>query len=165
MKKIVGALVCLCIGLVAGDFKQGLEELNGKKDTEAYATFFKLAKSGDVESQTLLGEMYLDGIGTKVDASKAFYWISKAASSGDKDALYLLGFMYENGIKVAVNVPRAVILYTKAAKQGDILAQYNLAMIYKEGRDGVAKDMKKAYKWLARIEIGKDKLEYQARAD
>lgn len=165
MKKILAGTVLLAVVALAGDFKSGLHALNNKKDLKAYETFFTLAKSGDVDSQTLLGEMYLDGIGTDVDVKKAFYWISKAAHNGDVQAQYLLGFMYENGIKVAVNIPRAIVLYEKAANKGDILAQYNLAMIYKEGKGGIKKDMQKAFKWLAKVELSKKDLEYQARAD
>ncbi len=165
MKKIVLGVLCIGVTLLASDFQSALQDLDGKKDLKAYETFFQLAKSGDADSQTLLGEMYLDGIGTDVDIEKAFYWISKAASSGDTQAQYLLGFMYENGIKVAINIPRAVSLYTKAAEAGDILAQYNLAMIYKEGKGGVSKDMQQAFKWLAKIEESKNNLVYQARAD
>ncbi len=165
MKKIFLGAMCITVGLMASDFKSGFNDLDGKKDLKAYDTFFQLAKSGDVDSQTLLGEMYLDGIGTEVDVKKAFFWISKAASSGDAEAQYLLGFMYENGIKVAVNMPRAVTLYKKAAVQGDILSQYNLAMIYKEGKGEIKKNMDEAFKWLSDVQCSKKELEYQARAD
>lgn len=165
MKKILLATVLVSVGLYANDFKSGLENLDGKKDLKAYKTFFSLAKSGDVDSQTLLGEMYLDGIGTEMNADKAFYWISKAANNGDAEAEYLLGFMYENGIKVAPNLRRAVSLYEKAAKKGDVLAQYNLAMIYKEGKGGITKDIHKAFKWLASVQKSKERLAYQARLD
>ncbi len=165
MKKVFLGALCLTVSLMASDFKGGINDLDGKNDLQAYETFFQLAKSGDVDSQTLLGEMYLDGIGTQVDLKKAFYWISKAADNGDAQAQYLLGFMYENGLKVAVNIPRAVVLYKKAALQGDVLSQYNLAMIYKEGKGGVGKDMDQAFKWLANVQSNKEKLIYQARAD
>jgi TPR repeat protein len=165
MKKLIMGVLCITATLCANDFASGLKNLDGAEDDKAYQTFFQLAKSGDAEAQTLLGEMYLDGIGTDMDVNKAFYWISKASNNGDVDAQYLLGFMYENGIKVAVNVPRAVTLYQKAAKQGDILSQYSLAMIYKEGKGGIKKDMIKAYKWLAKVQLSKKGLEYQARAD
>lgn len=155
----------VAVGLFANDFKSAVENLDGKKDIRAYETFFILAKSGDVDSQTILGEMFLDGIGIAVDTKKAFYWLSKASGNGDPQAQYLLGFMYENGIKVATNMPRAVTLYKKAAKQGDILAQFNLAMIYKEGKGGIKKDMNQAFKWLASVQRSKIGLEYQARAD
>ena len=165
MKKIVLGTLLVAVSLVAGDFKSTLKNLDGKKDLMAYETFFKMAKSGDVDSQTLLGEMYLDGIGTDIDVEKAFYWISKAANTGDAEAQYLMGFMYENGIKVAVNIPRAVILYEKAAKQDDVLAQYNLAMIYKEGKGEIKKDMEKAFSWLAKVQYSRESLELQARID
>jgi TPR repeat protein len=162
MKKVVVGL-CISVGLFANSFQSGLEKLDLEKDLEAYKTFFTLAKSGDVDSQTMLGEMHLDGIGTNVDVDKAFYWLSKASNSGDPEAQYLLGFMYENGIKVDPNNERAAKLYTKSAQKGDILAKYNLAMMYKDGK-GVKQDKVKAYSLLKEIESSKQKLQYQARA-
>jgi TPR repeat protein len=104
----------------------------------------------------ILGEMYLDGIGVKIDHEKAFFWLSKAAGNGDVEAQYLLGFMYENGLKVAQNIKRATKWYKEAAMQGDVLAQYNLAIIYKEGKGEVKKDMKEAFRWLTMVEESKE---------
>ena len=162
MKKIIMGAMIVTSSLLAGSFSQGIEYLNNNSEKKAYDTFFSLAKSGDVDSQTMLGEMYLDGIGIGVDQDKAFYWISKAAHSGDKEAEYLLGFMYENGISVAVNLPRAVELYKSSADKGDLLAKYNLAIILKEGKGGVEKDVDKAYNLLSSIQKNKNKLIYQA---
>ena len=165
MKKIISSVLLLGTMLYASSFNTGVKMLDKGKEQKAYDAFFLSAKSGDIDSQMILGEMYLDGIGVKIDHEKAFFWLSKAAGNGDIEAQYLLGFMYENGIKVAVNIPRAVTLYKKAAKQGDILSQYSLAMIYKEGKGGIKKDMIKAYKWLAKVQYSKNGLEYQARID
>ena len=129
------------------------------KDLSEYKAFFELAKSGDVDAQTMLGEMYLDGInGVAVDHEAAFHWLSKAAAQGDPQAEYLLGFMYENGLYVARNVSRAVKWYKKSAQKGDVLAQYNLALIYKEGKGGVAKNMKEAFKWLRMVQHEESKI-------
>ncbi len=162
MKKIISSMLICGSILYASSFNSGIDMLNAGKEQKAHDTFFLAAKSGDLDSQMILGAMYLDGIGVNVDHQKAFFWLSKAANRGDKEAQYLLGFMYENGLKVAVNIKRATKWYTEAALQGDVLSQYNLAIIYKEGKGEVEKDMKQAFKWLAMVEDARENLEYVA---
>jgi len=162
MKKIILAILVCGSLLQASDveFSNALAQL--EQEQSDFDTFFTAAKSGDVDAQMILGEMYLDGIGVEADHQKAFFWLSKAARSGDSQAQYLLGFMYENGLKVAQDMKRAIKWYTEAALQGDILAQYNLAIIYKEGKGEVEKDMKKAFKWLALVQDSRKKMELVA---
>ena len=152
MKKFVLGLAISSAVLFGGSFDDGLKALDSGKTNEALKQFQTLAKSGDVDAQTMLGEMYLDGIGTAQDTKKAYYWIQKAANKGDKEAQYLLGFMYENGIEVKKNISQAVVWYQKAANKGDIMAMYNLAFIYKNGANGVSKDMNKAVSLLQKVE-------------
>jgi TPR repeat protein len=160
MKKIVSSMLILGSVLYASNFNNAVKMLDKGDEKQASEAFFISAKSGDVDSQMILGEMYLDGVGVDVDHQKAFYWLSKAANAGDMEAQYLLGFMYENGLKVATNIKRATKWYTKAALQGDVLSQYNLAIIYKEGRGDIKKDMQKAFKWLAMVQDAREDMEY-----
>ncbi len=149
MKKIFIGLG-LTLTLLSGANHTPMPQL---QDITEYQAFFDLAKSGDVDAQTMLGEMYLDGInGVAVDHEKAFFWLSKAARKGDPQAQYLLGFMYENGLYVVRNMERAVKWYKTAALKGDVLAQYNLALIYKEGKGGIVKNMKEAFRWLHMVQ-------------
>ena len=152
MKKFVLGVVFSSAVLFAGSFSDGLKALDRGDTSKAILEFQALAKSGDVDAQTMLGEMYLDGIGTVQDTKKAYYWIQKAANSGDKEAQYLLGFMYENGIEVKKDISLAVKWYEKSANKGDIMAMYNLAFIYKNGAKGVNKDMNKAVSLLQKVE-------------
>jgi len=156
MKKIFLGLAFSSALLMAGDISSGLNLLNSGENQKAFKEFQKLAKSGDVDAATMLGEMYLDGIGVSQDNKKAYYWIQKAANEGDKEAEYLLGFMYENGIEVKEDLAQAVIWYEKAANQGDIMAMYNLAFIYKNGAKGVKKDLQKAVMLMSEVEEKKD---------
>ncbi len=158
MKKIFSTILTCGLMLNASSFDEGLKMLDSGAEAKASEEFFSAAKSGDVDSQMILGEMYLDGIGVDIDHQKAFYWLSKAAQAGDIEAQYLLGFMYENGLKVQKNISRATKWYTKAALQGDILSQYNLAIIYKEGKGEVNKDMREAFKWLSMVEESRNSL-------
>lgn len=131
--------------------------------SEALQGFFELAKSGDLDAQTMLGELYLDGLnGVEKDPQKAFFWISKAANREEPQAQYLLGYMYENGIHVAKDVKKAVRWYKKSAMQGDVLAQYNLALIYKEGKGNVSKNINEAFKWIQMVQKEERRVEQVA---
>ncbi len=152
IKKLFLGLAFSSAVLFAGNFNDGMKALDSGNISKAIEQFQTLAKSGDVDSQTMLGEMYLDGIGTNQDTKKAYYWIQKAANAGDKEAEYLLGFMYENGIEVKQDISEAVAWYQKAANKGDTMAMYNLAFIYKNGANGVNKDMNKAVSLLQKVE-------------
>jgi len=156
MKKFVLGLALSSAVLFGGNLDSGMNLLNSGETQKAFAEFQKLAKSGDIEAATMLGEMYLDGIGVKQDNKKAYYWIQKAANEGDKEAEYLLGFMYENGIEVKEDMSQAVLWYEKAANKGDIMAMYNLAFIYKNGANGVKKDLQKAVMLMSEVEEKKD---------
>jgi len=149
MKKVFLSLA-LCSALVAS----GLSSIE-KIDNKEINALFEMAKGGDVDSQTLLGEIYLDGIGVNVDLDKAFFWLSKASNQDSPQAQYLLGFMYENGIKVDKNLERAAKLYTKASIGGDLMAKYHLAFMYKDGK-GVKRDRAKAIALLKEIKSIKD---------
>jgi TPR repeat protein len=156
MKKLLLGLAFSSAVLMAGDISSGINYLNSGDEQKAFMEFQKLAKSGDIDAATMLGEMYLDGIGVEQDNKKAYYWIQKAANAGDKEAEYLLGFMYENGIEVKEDIAQAVIWYEKAANKGDIMAMYNLAFIYKNGANGVKKDLQKAVMLMSEVEEMKD---------
>ncbi|RUM67440.1 MAG: sel1 repeat family protein, partial [Sulfurospirillum sp.] len=134
MKKVLTLLV-LTASVLFAESNSSASALKILKETQSSATyeaFYTLAQSGDLDAQTLLGEMYLDGVGVAEDYAKAFKWLSDAAKKGDSQAEYLLGYMYENGLYVSADVAKAVEWYTKAAQGGDIMAQYSLALIYKE---------------------------------
>ncbi len=154
MKRVLTLLV-LSWTIAMANSNTDVEALDIIKHTQPVATyeaFHELAQSGDLDAQTLLGEMYLDGIGVSENYEKAFKWLSAAANKGDSQAAYLLGNMYENGLYVREDVAKAVEWYKKAAAGGDVMAQYNLAIIYKDGKGNVSKNMQEAFKWLKMVE-------------
>lgn len=63
----------------------------------------------------------------------------------DPEILNNLGIVYCDGVGTDINMERAIMYYAKAAELGDDLAKSNLADIYRKGKNGVAKDFKKAY--------------------
>jgi len=158
MKKIL-SLLALILSIAMAHNNSTTTAMNILKQTQPTATyeaFHQLAQSGDLDAQTLLGEMYLDGIGVSENYEKAFKWLSSAAQKGDSQAAYLLGNMYENGLYVREDVTKAVAWYKKAAAGGDVMAQYNLALIYKDGKGNVARNMQEAFKWLKMVENRED---------
>ncbi len=58
----------------------------------------KEAKAGDVQSQLLLGLMYLVGDGVVVDLVLARKWLTHAAEQGEKEAQFLLGAIFARGL-------------------------------------------------------------------
>ncbi len=164
MKKIMfGTLLATSLVFAGNNMTAfDLELLDKGKSITSYESFFDLAKSGDIDAQTMLGEMYLEGIIVEKDYEKAFFWLAKAANRDSVKAQYLLGTMYENGFHVAKNLDRAVSWYKKAANSGDVLAQFNLALIYKEGKGGIQKSMPEAFKWLKMVENSQENVSHLA---
>lgn len=94
----------------------------------------KLADSGNVQAQLLLGYSYLYGEnGLKADYAKAFEYYGKAALQNDPAGLNNLGSLYYGGIGIARNPAKAAILFAKAAELGDSEAAVNLGFMYISG--------------------------------
>ena len=135
----------------------------------------KLAKQGDPQGQFIMGWMYANGMGVKLDNDKAAKWFRLAAEQGHPAApLYLAwiqknrpkiqhiiaqlaeagnmaaqsdyGLMLQHGWGVAKNPELAVYWYHRAARRGYATAQNNLGEMYRNG-DGVRQDNGEALKW------------------
>jgi TPR repeat protein len=90
----------------AGDYRTAFEEWRS------------LAESGDAEAQTALAGLYLDGLGTAVDAAAALRWYRRAAEQGKPVAQQNLGDLYGQGRSVARNLVGAYVWLSLAADQG-----------------------------------------------
>lgn len=106
----------------------------------------KAAEHGDVNAQTYLGFIYLEGNNVPADLVKARNWFSKAAEHGDARAQTYLAYIYEKGKGVPVDYQKALKWYRKAANQDYAMAQYNLGVMYENG-NGVAKSETTAVNW------------------
>ena len=109
------------------------------------------AEHGDAGAQSLLGTMYLRGIGFKVprDNMKAVHWFTKAAEQGNINAQFSLGAKYYDGEGVPQDNMKAVHWFTKAAEQGEVRAQSLLGTMYYNGRR-VPQDITKAVYWFTK---------------
>ncbi|WP_319486236.1 tetratricopeptide repeat protein [uncultured Cohaesibacter sp.] len=100
----------------------------------AFALATKLAGLGDVPSQTLLGNLYLDGSGIPQDFKEAANWFALAADQGDREAQFSLGMLYARGQGVDKDLQKALGWFEKAAAQDQKNAQFNLGLLYLQGQ-------------------------------
>lgn len=88
-------------------------------DRANYQTALKVwqgqAESGDVDAQNYVGEIYLKGLGTDPDYTRAAQWFEKAAAQGSRRARINLGYQYEQGLGVPKDLSRALNLYRDAS--------------------------------------------------
>lgn len=127
---------------------------NGDKHG-AYRLWFMLARKGHVDSQYLLGTMYMHGKGVKQDQAFAIHWYSMAASNGHLEAQYNLGIAYAKGVGVTPNIEKAIGWWKAAAKQGSPDAQYNLGLVYSQGF-GVKRNAIEALHWYSMAAVKGD---------
>ena len=77
-----------------------------------------LAKAGDVEAQTNLGEIFEKGLGGVARPELAVEWYRLAAEQGHARAQVNLGAMYERGLGVAKDPAKATEWYRRASGLG-----------------------------------------------
>ena len=104
------------------------------------------AEQGNRDAQCSMGKVFLYGIGTKPDYSKAFEWCIKGADQGAALAQRLLGTIYRRGLGVEQDFVKAMEWYLKSAEQGDAIAQWLLGNMFWDGK-GVEQDYAKAFEW------------------
>ncbi len=71
----------------------------GKPAPDVINTLHKMAESGDIDAQSLLGwEYYQPRYDTKPDVQEAIKWFELAAKQGDREAPLALGGIYYDGV-------------------------------------------------------------------
>jgi TPR repeat protein len=78
-------------------YQEGVQEYDRGNLAVAFATYQRLAKDGDAESQGALGLMYYIGDAVSQNYEAAAKWFRSAAEQGLASAQYNLGVMYANG--------------------------------------------------------------------
>ncbi|MCK9380957.1 MAG: sel1 repeat family protein [Sulfuritalea sp.] len=113
----------------------------------AFARLERAAKDGRASARTLLGWMYAEGIGGKVDLARAAKYYSEAAKMGEAAAHNNLGELYEKGRGVAKDPRKAFEHYLSAADAGFPPAQFNVGRLYAAGK-GTPQDLAAARRWF-----------------
>ena len=132
------------------DLQQTLEigqaDLKAGNTSDAAKKITYAAENGLVKAQSILGNMYANGVGVTKDLEKSTEWHTKAANSGDANSQYHLSGNYFSGLGVEQSYKKSFDLAQKAANQNHSAGQLAVGMHY-EGGTGVDKDMKKAAEW------------------
>jgi TPR repeat protein len=89
----------------------------------------RAADLGDLNAESGLGGLYLDGNGVPRDYAQAMKWSRVAAARGGSDAENNIGAMYARGEGVGVDYAEALKWFRLAARHGSKLAQKNIGII------------------------------------
>lgn len=96
-----------------------------------YLTAFELAlpraESGDPAAQTLIAELYWNGLGVAQNRKKAVEWYKFAAEAGGRDAQYVYARSLLRGESVKADLKLGEEMLRKAADAGHHRAQFALA--------------------------------------
>ncbi|GES80247.1 kinase-like domain-containing protein [Rhizophagus clarus] len=110
------------------------EWLNTNQTTDANHMFF-------------MGYLYFSGIGTKMNANKAFDYFHKASLQYHPTAQYYLGTCYEHGSGTTINKPLAFKWYERSANYDqNIVGRFALGNCYEKGI-GIINDKRMAFNW------------------
>ena len=101
---------------------------------QAIHYYEKAAGLGSVAAQTMLGDIFANGVEGNPDYALAVTWYQKAAEQKNPEAQFGLALLYALGKGVPLDLEQAFRLFLAAANQGEPRAQYDLATMYEEGR-------------------------------
>jgi uncharacterized protein len=94
--------------------------------------------NGDAAAMTLLGELFRQGLGLKLDLKKAAEWYRLAHERGDSNATFALAMATLNGDGVPRD-PEAARRLLEAAAPRQPQAAYNLALIHLADQDATSR--------------------------
>ncbi|MDD6881551.1 MAG: AAA family ATPase, partial [Firmicutes bacterium] len=107
-------------------WNEGVQYYQNNRFDKALEIFTKAAELGSDRAQYNTGYMYMNGLGTAQDYSKAVYWLEKSAAQNNAKAFDALAFCYHNGYGVAKDPYKALEYYQKAAELGHEDAKDNV---------------------------------------
>ena len=116
-------------------------------ERNALNSLYRMAESGSVYGEFVLGVLYFEGRGVPRDLKASAGWMTRAAKQKFPLAAHYLGDMYLTGKGVEKDEAAAVQWYTVAAEQANPISMAVLGGLYKSGR-GAELDRVEAFKWL-----------------
>ena len=135
-------------GDIDAQLELGLEYLDNKDYPNAFKWLNEAASKDHPGAIFMLGCMYNNGWGVKVDKAKAFELLKKASELGVHGADYLLSTFYLKGEVVKQDTHKAQLLLAKAAVGGVRDAAASLGNMYLTGAYLSEIDHKKAIQWF-----------------
>lgn len=152
---IKGILLCgLLLPVQAFASTSGLQDavdaISDGHYKSAYQQLISLARQGNIDAQVLVGVVYKEGQGTRLDIDKARFWFKRAAHKGRNDAAYLLGLSYLHDNATADEYKQAVYWIKYAARRDVYPAQRFMALAYEKGWMNMDVDVAKSQYWWDR---------------
>ncbi|PYE41893.1 hypothetical protein DFI02_10821 [Rhizobium sp. PP-F2F-G20b] len=96
------------------------------------------AQLGDASAQTLVAEIFAQGLGVPRKPKDAAFWYGQAAASGDPSAMFKYAILLMEGRDVPRDKARSEELMKKAADRGNASAQFNYAQLLVADQPGQA---------------------------
>ncbi|WP_075291275.1 tetratricopeptide repeat protein [Pararhizobium arenae] len=87
------------------------------------------AQLGDAAAQTLVAEIFSQGLGVAKNTKDAAFWYEQAANAGNPSAMFKYALILMEGRDVPRDRKRSEELMKKAADAGNALAQFNYGQI------------------------------------
>ena len=132
-RRLVLASVLVLLGLLAGGayvvFRDPVHHLRVGAYFLAFQYYSSAADQGDRQAQTVVGNLYLLGLGVERDGLQAARWYLKAALAGHVPAQVNLGQLYLNGRGVPRDVGKAVGWFYLAKQASSDRAERHLNYI------------------------------------
>ena len=136
------------------------ESLTMEERGEAVSEMEKLAESGDMYAQYLMGKLWRDGPLLIPDNHKAKHWLTQAAKQGLPEAQYALGKLLLSDDWEVRDTDKGIRWLKQAAENGNHFAAYRLGKEYLEG-NAVNKDTVRAADWFTKLaEAGNQYAQY-----
>ena len=125
------------------------ESLTMEERSEAVSEMEKLAESGDMYAQYLMGKLWRDGPLLIPDSVNARYWFEQAAEQGHLAAQYSLAKLYLSDDMEVRDIRQGMNWLHTAAVNGGSYAMYRLAKECLKG-ELIEKDTASAVEWFTK---------------
>lgn len=164
-KALTGEAQEICHQALTGDSKARYvmarffsDPQNGDLVNMEYAFYWHLTLSRQILKEKLkdvaftstlynTGVLYHDGLGTKRDLKKAFFWFNKAAQRGEPLAMVRVAVAYEHGTGVKMDDEKSIKWLNKAITLNNPKAKVAMAQRLLTGK-GVDTNPKQSVKYL-----------------
>ncbi len=137
------AFAMKCLGVL---YLTDENSTNAQKE-DAVALLNRAAEFELPEAQTVLAQMYRQGIAVKKDMAKALGLYERAAKNGHTDAMLVLALIYEQGTGVKKSSSDSAKWYKMAADRGNASALFRLGVMSYRG-EGVKEDHAEAFRYF-----------------
>ncbi len=146
-RHILILLALLTMTLYANYYEQGDEAYEDGDVKKAIEFWEKGVKASEVESQFMLGMLYLRGEDIEPDSKKAASLLAKTFNKDDETLLITIALSYYKNMGNSAKDKLSIQQFESAIDKEGKVAQYNLGMLFVTGT-GVKKDLKKGASFI-----------------